>query len=37
VLETDVLRGEGKELPADLKGVPGTTRVRVLYDQTAVA
>jgi D-3-phosphoglycerate dehydrogenase len=34
VLETDVLGGEGEELLADLKGVPGTIRVRVLYDQT---
>ena len=33
VLETDVLGGEGEELLADLRGVPGTIRVRVLYDQ----
>jgi D-3-phosphoglycerate dehydrogenase / 2-oxoglutarate reductase len=29
-----VLGGEGEELLADLKSVPGTIRVRVLYDQT---
>ena len=34
MLETDVLGGEGEELLADLKDVPGTIRVRVLYDQT---
>jgi D-3-phosphoglycerate dehydrogenase len=34
VLETDVLGGEGEELLAELRGVPGTIRVRVLYDQT---
>src|ERR1700744_4346127 len=33
VLETDVIGGEGEELLADLKAVPGTIRVRVLYDQ----
>ena len=33
VLETDVVGGEGEELLADLKAVPGTIRVRVLYDQ----
>lgn len=34
VLETDVVGGEGEELLADLKAVPGTIRVRVLYDQS---
>jgi D-3-phosphoglycerate dehydrogenase / 2-oxoglutarate reductase len=34
VLETDVVGGEGEELLADLRDVPGTIRVRVLYDQS---
>jgi hypothetical protein len=33
VLKTDVLGGEGEELLAELRGAPGTIRVRVLYDQ----
>jgi D-3-phosphoglycerate dehydrogenase / 2-oxoglutarate reductase len=32
VLETDVIRGEGEELLAELRAVEGTIRVRVLYD-----
>jgi D-3-phosphoglycerate dehydrogenase / 2-oxoglutarate reductase len=36
VLETDVLGGEGEELLTELRGVPGTIRVRVLYDQRVI-
>jgi D-3-phosphoglycerate dehydrogenase len=37
VLETDVVGGQGEALLADLRGVDGTIRVRVLYDQRATA
>jgi D-3-phosphoglycerate dehydrogenase len=32
VLETDVVGGEGEALLADLRGIEGTVRVRVLYE-----